>query len=706
MKYVVLLFVLLASTFTQASPFFDKPDIVSAQLSPSGKSIALISGIKDNQSIDIFDVVTKERTKFYAVESLKLKEASLRKIFWLGDKYLAAEIGFKREGIKHLLNTKAKIHYFIFDTHSNVNKPKVYKINARGLIVDPLIEQPNFFLFSKRGVNSKVYKLDIRKLNVVGKRLSKLERPDGGQLNKKNEVATVKGGALKWFISSEQQVKSVLYYDNSGLLRLSKLEDEGSVKGSTDDINAWKEVVKKKKKKKKKTKSKKSSKGRDLELNSKKKSKQEAEPESIAFAEMDKSDLAEITEEEFVKLTRSKEKPFLFPAVRLSEGKYYSYDISEDELRRIYLVDYLNKSLELAYETTAYKISSFDTDEASGRITSVNLLKEGQLQTDYIDESGESYLLGSESGLNVVLAKNKDETVSLTYSESINNSGIYSVITESGPSEVGRVMPSLAGVKPVRLVKETLKQDDIEFEYLLTIPDALNNPAPLIVMPHGGPIGVFDDQFFDRQSRFLNDNGYAVLRVNYRGSGGYSKALLEAGKGEFGEGMLTDIHTATLHASQRKDIDRSKICLAGFSYGGYASTMLAIKHPDSYKCAVTVAGVADWYLSLTSTRLSQYQYQWVKEYVGDISTDVEQIQQVSPIHHVKDLQVPIMIMHGKEDKVVDVEHAFRLRYKLEQANKPYEWHVFEKSGHHFKNDDDLNIVFDKMINFIATQMEN
>jgi dipeptidyl aminopeptidase/acylaminoacyl peptidase len=396
----------------------------------------------------------------------------------------------------------------------------------------------------------------------------------------------------------------------------------------------------------------------------------------------------------------------LFPAVRLSEGKYYSYDISEDELRRIYLVDYLNKSLELVYETTAYKISSFDTDDASGRITSVNLLKEGQLQTDYIDESGESYLLGSESGLNVVLAKNNDETVSLTYSESINNSGVYSVITESGPSEVGRVMPSLAGVKPVRLVKETLKQDDIEFEYLLTIPDALNNPAPLIVMPHGGPIGVFDDQFFDRQSRFLNDSGYAVLRVNYRGSGGYSKALLEAGKGEFGKGMLTDIHTATLHASQREDIDRSKICLAGFSYGGYASTMLAIKHPNSYKCAVTVAGVADWYLSLTSTRLSQYQYQWVKEYVGDISTDVEQIQRVSPIHHVKDLQVPIMIMHGKEDKVVDVEHAFRLRYKLEQANKPYEWHVFEKSGHHFRNDDDLNIVFDKMINFIATQMEN
>ena len=706
MRFYLLLLVTLSFNILaveSASSYFQQTDVNSASLSPSGNCVALITGDKKQQSIELYNVLLKQRRNFYQLSALNRKDASLRKLFWLGDRYLAAEIGFKREGIKHLLNTKVKVEYFIFDVSSEASKPKIYKINARGLIVDPLINDSDHFLFSKRGVNSKVYKVNIKKLNVAGKRLSKLQRPDGGQLNRKNEIASIKGVALKWFTNEGSYVDSVLYFDPLGKLRLAKVK---SLKTQTDEeqdedsyINTWSEIKKKEKKKKSK----------NLSASSKKKSKgkRKLETKPVVLSELSKQEIAQLSKKNIEKFLTDREKPFLFPVTMLKGSeRFYAFDTSDGELRRIYLVDYKNKTIDLAYSTLAYNISSFEVDQDSGRLTSVNLVKDGKLQTDYLDEKGQSYLQGTGNQLNVRLSESLDKKIKLSYLEDINTVGTFFVEHANEKLEVGKTFPNLAQIAPVTMVKNTLKREGIDVEYLLTIPNSNSKPAPLIVYPHGGPIGEFDHPFFDLHTRFLNEQGYAVLRVNFRGSGGYSEALLEAGKGEFGDGILADIHAATIDVSKREDIDSNNMCVAGISFGGYAATMLAIKHPDSYKCAVTVAGISDFYLTTTSTRLSQGQYKWVKEYIGDVSKDLAKIKRISPAYGADKLQVPILIMHGHKDKIVDVEHAYRLRHALERSGKYYEWRVFEEAGHHFSNEGELSLMFDTMVRFIDKNMVN
>jgi dipeptidyl aminopeptidase/acylaminoacyl peptidase len=132
-------------------------------------------------------------------------------------------------------------------------------------------------------------------------------------------------------------------------------------------------------------------------------------------------------------------------------------------------------------------------------------------------------------------------------------------------------------------------------------------------MPHGGPIGVFDHRYFDLDTLFLASKGFAVLRVNFRGSGGHSKALEDAGEQQWGNLMLVDIKAATDKVITRDDIDADHVCVFGMSYGGYAATMLAMQHPERYRCAISYAGVTDLNLYLNAPELNKRQDAWLRK---------------------------------------------------------------------------------------------
>ena len=93
-------------------------------------------------------------------------------------------------------------------------------------------------------------------------------------------------------------------------------------------------------------------------------------------------------------------------------------------------------------------------------------------------------------------------------------------------------------------------------------------PRPLVLLPHGGPFGIFDSWSFDDDAQILAAAGYAVLRVNYRGSGNYGRAYLQAGNQEWGGRMQDDLTDATRWAVREGIADGSRICIYGASYGG------------------------------------------------------------------------------------------------------------------------------------------
>src|SRR5690606_10651105 len=148
----------------------------------------------------------------------------------------------------------------------------------------------------------------------------------------------------------------------------------------------------------------------------------------------------------------------------------------------------------------------------------------------------------------------------------------------------------MAPMKPIGFTA----RDGLAIHGFLTVPrEAGGRPPPMVVMPHGGPFGIFDRWGFDRDAQLLAAAGYAVLQVNFRGSGNYGRAFKQAGAQQWGRAMQDDVTDATLWAITQGHADPERICIYGASYGAYAALMGVVREPGLYRCAIGYVGVYD-----------------------------------------------------------------------------------------------------------------
>lgn len=248
---------------------------------------------------------------------------------------------------------------------------------------------------------------------------------------------------------------------------------------------------------------------------------------------------------------------------------------------------------------------------------------------------------------------------------------------------IGEYFPWLHADKrrPTRTV-EVMSPDGYRIQAFVTLPEGVG-PAPALVQPHGGPLGVSDARTFSASAQYLAAEGVAVVKVNFRGSGGAGRAFLEAGKGEWGRMIESDIDLVVRHLIEEGTIDGRKLCIGGASYGGYSAVISAINYPDRYRCVATLAGVSDLPLLFTSAvrQMSEASRDWLVELVGDPANDYDDLVDRSPVYRVSDLPVPALVAHGTDDLVVDIEHAWRLTRMLELHGKPFRWLPLDGSGH-------------------------
>lgn len=230
--------------------------------------------------------------------------------------------------------------------------------------------------------------------------------------------------------------------------------------------------------------------------------------------------------------------------------------------------------------------------------------------------------------------------------------------------------------KPVAAETFTVKSaDGLNVQAFLTMPAGVSGKAPLIVMPHGGPIGVYDTRYFDPTVQMLAGSGWAVLRVNYRGSGGAGRAFSEAGEGRWGREIEADVDLAVSHALQNYALDPQRIALVGHSYGGYSTLMGLINKPERYRCGVAVAAVTDLPLMFSSAdfTISDSVTARMKKIMGDPDTQMDMLKENSPVYQYRRLQRPLLLIHGTEDLRVTYEHAWRLRSLLAGAGHAPDW---------------------------------
>lgn len=196
-------------------------------------------------------------------------------------------------------------------------------------------------------------------------------------------------------------------------------------------------------------------------------------------------------------------------------------------------------------------------------------------------------------------------------------------------------------------------------------------PHPLVVLPHGGPHQVRDTWGFDAQVQLLASRGYAVLQVNYRGSGGYGVDFERAGYGEWGAKMQDDITDAVRWTIEQKVADPERICIYGVTFGGYAALMGAAREPELYRCAVGFAGIYD--LELLTASESTAQSQVGSQYFDTIlGNDPETLRARSPAHLAPAISAAVLLIHGEERLLAPDEQTLRMKVAMERAGNPVE----------------------------------
>jgi len=217
-------------------------------------------------------------------------------------------------------------------------------------------------------------------------------------------------------------------------------------------------------------------------------------------------------------------------------------------------------------------------------------------------------------------------------------------------------------------------QDGLEVEAYLTIPKVGDAPYPLVVMPHGGPHGVRDDRLYDPFAQYLASWGFAVLQPNYRGSAGYGRAYYESIKKQWAKAIEDDIDAAVEHAIAMPEIDGNRIAIVGGSYGGFSALASVVRHRDRYRCAVSMNGVSDIPLLYDSSDMadSKRVMDFYQEFVGDLETERDVLEDASPTYHVDAIETPVLFIYGDRDRRVDPDHSLRMMLTMDLLGKPYE----------------------------------
>jgi dipeptidyl aminopeptidase/acylaminoacyl peptidase len=225
-------------------------------------------------------------------------------------------------------------------------------------------------------------------------------------------------------------------------------------------------------------------------------------------------------------------------------------------------------------------------------------------------------------------------------------------------------------------------KDGLELHGYLTLPHG--RPAkglPLVVFPHGGPESR-DEPGFDWWAQAMASRGYAVLQVNFRGSAGYGWTFLQAGFGEYGRKMQTDLSDGVRWLAGQGVIDPARVCIVGASYGGYAALAGATLDAGVYRCAASVSGISD------PRRLIA----WDKERAGDDGAAGERYElrymgpqarlaEISPLFHIDAVTIPILLVHGKDDTRVPFEQSQIMADALAKAGKTVRFVTLPKEDH-------------------------
>jgi dipeptidyl aminopeptidase/acylaminoacyl peptidase len=243
-------------------------------------------------------------------------------------------------------------------------------------------------------------------------------------------------------------------------------------------------------------------------------------------------------------------------------------------------------------------------------------------------------------------------------------------------------------------------RDGMEIVGYLTVPKQAKEVKnlPLIIHPHGGPYGPRDVWGYNPEVAAMANAGYAVLQVNYRGSGGYGRKFTYDWYGRWGLEMQEDLEDATYWAIKAGVADPNRICIYGASYGGYAALMGVVKTPDLYKCSIGYVGVYDLttFMKYGDVSRSSSGRRYLAEALG---TDQADRDRRSPTPNVDKIKVPIFLVEGMQDDRVFPKHYLDMKKALKERGHRFETLEIQRAAHGARDPASVLEISCRMIDF-------
>jgi dipeptidyl aminopeptidase/acylaminoacyl peptidase len=295
----------------------------------------------------------------------------------------------------------------------------------------------------------------------------------------------------------------------------------------------------------------------------------------------------------------------------------------------------------------------------------------------------------------------------IVYAEGDNDAGTYWLIDGKSAGPLGYAYPDLPDAVVGKVSVVTYRAaDGLEIHAILTLPPGREARAlPLVVLPHGGP-QAHDTVSFDWWAQAYASRGYAVLQPNFRGSTGYGRDFRDAGFGQWGRKMQTDLSDGVAALAAQGVIDRRRVCIVGASYGGYAALAGVTVQHGLYRCAVSVAGVSDLAYLISNNLWENGQQEgtagvrYLNRFLGVTSQDDRGLNEISPVRLAARADAPILLIHGLDDTVVPVRQSRDMEAALARAGKPVEFLQLPGEDHWLSSETTRKAMLQAAVRFV------
>lgn len=254
-----------------------------------------------------------------------------------------------------------------------------------------------------------------------------------------------------------------------------------------------------------------------------------------------------------------------------------------------------------------------------------------------------------------------------------------------------------------RAVSLTWKSDPYEVQGWLVYPRDYRpgRTYPMVTIVHGGPSAASLPSFTSLFVSPLAANGYFVFEPNPRGSFGRGEAFAAANVKDFGGGDWRDDLAGIDAAVAAAPIDRNRLGLAGWSYGGYMS-MWGETQTNRFKAIVAGAGLVNWQSYYGQNKIDQ----WMIPFFGaSVYDDPAVYAKSSPITYIKQSKTPVLILSGERDEEVPAAQSFEFYHAMQTLGVPSRLVVYADEGHGVRQPAHVRDIMSRMIEWFGKYLQ-